>query len=107
MAYLSDSAGRQVTPVVLREGPKDPLPPDANLGAVRAYNRAHGLSLPPGRPKLNVSSDNIRRQANSMFTPFNRQEDADDETDETDEENEEADEEDQSEDETEGEDMKE
>ena len=49
--WLSDASGQQITPLVLTEGPKDPLPLSANYGANLQYHYAHGNETPAQRTK--------------------------------------------------------
>lgn len=42
MRYLSDSQGRQVTPLARTQGPPDPLPAGSGPSPTRAYHKAHG-----------------------------------------------------------------
>ena len=72
MAYLSDSTGRQVTPIARTEGPKDPLPLDATLGHKKAYHQAHGNTTPMQKAKALEESNRQHQQANPSFTPVNQ-----------------------------------
>ena len=53
--YLSDSTGRQVTPLVRTSGPPDPLPLNAGRGPTKAYHKAHG-NITPGQKARAVAA---------------------------------------------------
>ena len=78
MAYLSDSTGRQVTPIARTEGPKDPLPLDLPAERLKElkkeYHLAHGNRTPLQKMRAIDESNRQHQLADPSFTPVNRPE---------------------------------
>lgn len=62
MSYLSDSQGRQVTPLARTQGPPDPLPPGSGPSPTRAYHKAHGNVTEHQKTQAELDSLNATKQ---------------------------------------------
>lgn len=60
--YVSDSAKRQVTPIITNEGRPDPLPLSANKETAKAYHQAHGNTSELDKAKAFMEAAERRRQ---------------------------------------------
>lgn len=65
LKFLSDSTGRQVTPLILEYGTPDPLPLNAGASPTRAYHRAHGNSTLEQKARAVEQSLRFHRQTAS------------------------------------------
>lgn len=66
-SYLSDSQGRQVTPLARTEGPPDPLPPGSGRSPTRAYHKAHGNVTEHQKSQAELNSQVATKQVAGVF----------------------------------------
>ena len=79
--YLSDSSGRHVTPMVLTNGPRDPLPLNAGIKSKILYHSAHGNVTVEQKTKALEASFRMHQRANASFRPVNVSTDDEEEQD--------------------------
>ncbi|KAL8935722.1 MAG: hypothetical protein Q9216_005292 [Gyalolechia sp. 2 TL-2023] len=61
--YVSDSAKRQVTPIIHNEGRPDPLPLTTSGKPDKAYHKAHGITTELGKAQAFMEASERRRQS--------------------------------------------
>ncbi|KAL9597926.1 MAG: hypothetical protein Q9219_004816 [cf. Caloplaca sp. 3 TL-2023] len=61
--YVSDSAKRQVTPVISNEGRPDPLPLTSSGKPEKVYHKAHGITTESGKAQAFLEASERRRQS--------------------------------------------
>ncbi|MCJ1248930.1 hypothetical protein MMC30_006151 [Trapelia coarctata] len=67
MSYLSDSQGRQVTPLARTQGPPDPLPAGSGPSPTRAYHKAHGNITEHQKTQAELDPRVATKQAAGVF----------------------------------------
>lgn len=61
--YVSDSAKRQVTPIISNEGRPDPLPLTSSGKPDKVYHKAHGITTELGKAQAFMEASERRRQS--------------------------------------------
>ncbi|KAL8936468.1 MAG: hypothetical protein Q9211_004178 [Gyalolechia sp. 1 TL-2023] len=61
--YVSDSAKRQVTPIIQNEGRPDPLPLSTSGKPHKVYHKAHGITTELGKAQAFMKATERRRQS--------------------------------------------
>ena len=70
-SYLSDSSGRQITPLARTHGLPDPLPPNSGPSPTRAYHRAHGNVTEHQKSQAELNSQVATREVAGVFIERN------------------------------------
>ncbi|KAL8971171.1 MAG: hypothetical protein Q9183_001177 [Haloplaca sp. 2 TL-2023] len=60
--YVSDSAKRQVTPIISGKGPPDPLPLGSGSKSAKVYHKAHGNTTEQGKAEAFMAASEERRR---------------------------------------------
>ncbi|MCJ1473277.1 hypothetical protein MMC13_001928 [Lambiella insularis] len=73
-SYLSDSRGRQITPLARTEGRPDPLPPGSGPSPTRAYHRAHKNITQHQKSQAELNSQVATKEVAGVFVGQNTDE---------------------------------
>lgn len=60
--YVSDSARRQVTPIITGKGPPDPFPLASSDKPAKVYHKAHGITTEIGKAEAFLAASEERRK---------------------------------------------